>query len=689
LAVCHTVIPEQDPNSDKIVYQASSPDENALVKAARYLGVNFIARTTDDVTITIGEDSYKYQILAVLEFNSDRKRQSVIVRDPEGTLMLMTKGADSALFPLLHTKIDEQTVQHLENFANDGLRTLICAQRTLDEQYFASWLNRFEDAKCSLVDRVEKVSAVSAEIEHELEFVGVTAIEDKLQDGVPDTISELLKAGIKIWVLTGDKQETAINIGFACDLLNDSMGLLIIEGDNDDQIYDSLTKLLSIANQARDAEDPGEVGLVVNGDKLHSILDNEDLKKIFLRLGMLCKAVVCCRVSPKQKADVVTLVKSNLKATTLAIGDGANDVSMIQAAHVGIGISGEEGLQAANAADYCIAQFRFLKRLLLVHGRWCYRRVSKLVLYCFYKQLVLYLSQFWFACFNGFSGTSVHERWSLTIYNLALTAYPIMVLGVLDRDVEASVVEQYPELYHQGHKDHYFNAKVFIINVLNGVFQSVVCFFVPMLGLMNFAFDDGQQADVLSLGVTIYTCVFFVVTIKCAMEMSGYTILSALTFLYSICFWFAFVFAHGSIYYKIDIRQCRDFPCNEWYGFLQEWRILGTARFWAIVALTVTMALLRDYFYKVMLRISSTTEKGRVLYYDVMRKSHRRPREYIMERFKESDFVPQEIKPKSKRIQNIKDMFKRLKVTPHRGYAFSQTEHQTELLADKLSKKNQ
>ncbi len=534
----------------------------------------------------------------------------------------MSKGADSALFPLLRTTIDDQTVKHLETFANDGLRTLICAQREIDEETYAEWKPRFEDAKCALIDRSQKVDAAAAEIEQQLEFIGVTAIEDKLQDGVPDTISELLKAGIKVWVLTGDKQETAINIGFACDLLNDAMGLLIIEGDTDIEIQRSLDTMLSIAEQAVSAIEPGEVGLVVNGDRLHSIMDSEALKKIFLKLGMLCKAVVCCRVSPKQKADVVALVKDNLQATTLAIGDGANDVSMIQAAHVGIGISGEEGLQAANAADYCIAQFRFLKRLLLVHGRWSYRRVSKLVLYSFYKQLVLYLGQFWFACFNGFTGTSVHERWTLAIYNLALTAFPIMILGIFDRDVEAHTVLEYPELYHQGHKDHYFNAKVFIVNVLNGVYQSFVCFFIPMLAMMDFTFDDGQTADIFSLGVVVYTCVFFVVTIKVLMEMSGYSVITLMAVVYSICFWFAFLFIHGSFYYAIDIRKCRDFPCSEWYGFLQEFRIVLTARFWLVVPLTVLMAVIRDIYYKVMLRISSTTERGRDLYYDIMVRSN-------------------------------------------------------------------
>lgn len=126
---------------------------------------------------------------------------------------------------------------------------------------------------------------------------------------------------------------------------------------------------------------------------------------------------------------------------------------MIQSAHVGIGISGVEGLQAANSSDYSIGQFRFLKRLLLVHGRWSYRRVSKLVLYCFYKNSILYLTQLWFVFFNGFSGTSIHDRWTIGLYNLVFSCMPILVLAVLDRDVPATVAEKFPELYHQGHKN--------------------------------------------------------------------------------------------------------------------------------------------------------------------------------------------------------------------------------------------
>ena len=196
------------------------------------------------------------------------------------------------------------------------------------------------------------------------------------------------------------------------------------------------------------------LALVIDGATLVYALEPE-LRLKFLEIGKMCKSVICCRVSPLQKAEVVKLVKDTLKITSLAIGDGANDVSMIQAAHVGVGISGVEGLQAARASDYSIAQFRFLLRLLLVHGRWNYRRISKIILYSFYKNIVLYLSQFWFTLNNGFSGQSYYERWTLGQFNVLFTFFPIIFYGILDQDVSENLVFQHPQLYEMGIKKYH------------------------------------------------------------------------------------------------------------------------------------------------------------------------------------------------------------------------------------------
>lgn len=295
-----------------------------------------------------------------------------------------------------------------------------------------------------------------------MKLIGVTAIEDKLQDGVHECISNLQMAGIKIWVLTGDKQETAINIGYSCQLLTDEMAdVFIVDGFSKAEVEQQLRKFkesikivntfhppgvqnvngftkrdqnefkiqtppaISIvnfssqvdnifennqssgANNSQPSPPDGEdtsagFAIVVNGHSLVHCLSPE-LEQKFLEIASQCKAVICCRVTPLQKALVVALMKRSKSAVTLAIGDGANDVSMIKEAHIGVGISGQEGLQAVLASDYSIAQFRFLERLLLVHGRWSYYRMSKFLRYFFYKNFAFTLCHFWFAFFCGFS----------------------------------------------------------------------------------------------------------------------------------------------------------------------------------------------------------------------------------------------------------------------------------------------
>ena len=400
LATCHTVIPERkDEKPDEIKYQAASPDEGALVEGAVMLGYRFTTRRPRSVTISVEGRDEEYELLAVLEFNSTRKRMSAIFRCPDGKIRCYCKGADTVILERLgkNNSIVEPTLQHLEEYATEGLRTLCLAMREIPENEFQQWLLIFEKANTTVSgNRAEELDKAAEIIEHDFELLGATAIEDKLQDGVPDTIHTLQEAGIKVWVLTGDRQETAINIGMSCKLISEDMTLLIINEDSSPATRTSLeNKLMAVKNQVQvGAAELDTLALVIDGKSLTFALE-KDLEKLFLDLAVMCKAVICCRVSPLQKALVVKLVKKHLKAILLAIGDGANDVSMIQAAHVGVGISGVEGLQAARSADVAIGQFRYLRKLLLVHGAWSYQRISKVILYSFYKNIALYMTQFW------------------------------------------------------------------------------------------------------------------------------------------------------------------------------------------------------------------------------------------------------------------------------------------------------
>ncbi|KAM6186860.1 phospholipid-transporting ATPase ID-like isoform 2-T2 [Sarcoramphus papa] len=457
LSLCHTVMPEEKKEGN-LVYQAQSPDEGALVTAARNFGFVFRARTPETITVVEMGETKIYKLLAILDFNNVRKRMSVIVRSPEGDLTLYCKGADTILYELLHSSCDslkEETTEHLNEFAGEGLRTLVVAYKNLDEDYFQDWIRRHHEASTALEGREDKLSELYEEIEKDLMLLGATAIEDKLQDGVPQTIETLAKANIKIWVLTGDKQETAMNIGYSCNLLNDDMeDVFIIEGSTSDDVLNELRNArkkmkpdsfldsdeinIQFEKSSKkpkivpDEQANGVYGLVITGHSLAYALEG-NLELELVRTACMCKVVICCRVTPLQKAQVVELVKKYKKAVTLAIGDGANDVSMIKTAHIGVGISGQEGMQAVLSSDFSFAQFRYLQRLLLVHGRWSYIRMCKFLKYFFYKNFAFTLVHFWYGFFSGFSAQTVYDEWFITLYNLVYTSLPVLGMSLFDQ----------------------------------------------------------------------------------------------------------------------------------------------------------------------------------------------------------------------------------------------------------------
>jgi phospholipid-transporting ATPase len=275
------------------------------------------------------------------------------------------------------------------------------------------WNAEYYAATTDISDaRQDRIDAAAELLERDLSLLGATAIEDKLQDGVPETIAQLLEANIHLWVLTGDKQETAINIGYSCRLLREGMPIIVLNTKSLDQTRAEITEHANLLRRDHRLGVENDVAIVVDGKSLTFALDHS-LRKDFLELCCSCSVAICCRVSPIQKAEVVEMVQVATKSISLAIGDGANDVAMIQKADVGVGISGNEGLQAANSSDFAIAQFRFLARLLFVHGAWNYTRVAKVILYCFYKNICLYIIELWFAFYNFWSGQVLFERWTI------------------------------------------------------------------------------------------------------------------------------------------------------------------------------------------------------------------------------------------------------------------------------------
>ena len=332
---------------------------------------------------------------------------SAIIRMPNGMIKLFCKGADSMIYSRLAKGLQQDlrkaTAENLEVFAREGLRTLCVAERDLSEEFYQEWARDHDFAAAALQNREDRLEEVADRIEQDLMLIGGTAIEDRLQDGVPDTIALLGRAGIKLWVLTGDKVETAINIGFSCNLLSNDMELILFDLpeakiEDAENLLDQHLRTFNLTGSdeelaaARLNHEPPDAthALVIDGESLKLVLSDE-LRQKFLLLCKQCRSVLCCRVSPAQKAAVVSLVKHGLDIMALSIGDGANDVAMIQEADVGVGIAGEEGRQAVMSSDYAIGQFRYLQRLVLVHGRWSYRRLAEMTGNFFYKVRMVYL----------------------------------------------------------------------------------------------------------------------------------------------------------------------------------------------------------------------------------------------------------------------------------------------------------
>ncbi|CAN6201610.1 unnamed protein product [Urochloa humidicola] len=612
LAICHTCIAEID-ETGKVSYEAESPDEAAFVIAARELGFEFYKRLPTTIIIRERDPSQnvvekrKYDLLNILEFSSTRKRMSVIVKEPEGRILLLSKGADSVMFKRLSPdgrKFEEDTRRHINEYSDSGLRTLVLAYRVLDEKEYKEFNEKLNAAKTSVsADRDEKVEQAADSIERDLILLGATAVEDKLQKGVPECIDKLAQAGIKIWVLTGDKMETAINIGFACSLLRQGMTQIIVTLEQPDIISlekngDKQTIAKASKQRVMDQIEDGiqqippstpistaSFALIIDGKSLTYALE-DDVKFKFLDLAIKCASVICCRSSPKQKALVTRLVKQVTHKVTLAIGDGANDVGMLQEADIGVGISGAEGMQAVMASDVAVAQFRFLERLLLVHGHWCYRRISVMICYFFYKNVTFGVTIFLYEAFASFSGKPAYNDWFLSLYNVFFTSLPVIALGVFDQDVSARLCIQYPQLYQEGVQNVLFSWRRILGWMLNGVMNAVLIFFFCITAFEDQAFrQDGQVAGLDALGVVMYTCIVWVVNCQMALSVNYFTIIQHIFIWGSIAVWYLFLLVYGAINPR--------FSTTAYMVFIEQ--LAPALSFW-LVTLFVVMATLVPYF---------------------------------------------------------------------------------------------
>jgi phospholipid-translocating P-type ATPase (flippase) len=510
LALCHTVVREKNGN-----YRAESPDELALVEGIAGYDCGLLERGSKEMIVNLFGRRCAYEALAVNPFNADRKRMSILVRNTEtNEYLVLCKGADNIMLPLCDLQADEERSlnKSLLDLANFGLRTLVIAMKKLSASEAQSWLSNYKAATVSTLNREENIARVGAELEMNMRCLGLTAIEDRLQDEVPEVIADLAKAGIILWMLTGDKLETAINIGHSCNLLLNDTLTHILSGAHSHE--DFVFKLTEIYNKIM--ADPGNknVALVLDG-KSFAFFDPKDKeqRKMLYVVGQGVRSVIACRLTPTQKREIVHLVKteSTPRATTLAIGDGANDVSMILEGDVGVGIYGKEGRQAANNADFAIGEFKFLRRLVLVHGRWNYIRQAIVFLYSMHKNMVITMTLFWYSYYSAVSGTTLYESWIYTGFNFIL-GLPIIVFGILDRDLSEEFVLRNPFVYNTSKHNSLLvplNIGAWIFNAM--IYAVVFCLLVYLVG-----WDTFYTWGVFDCGTVIFTALCNTLQMKVA-----------------------------------------------------------------------------------------------------------------------------------------------------------------------------
>lgn len=631
MAVCNTVMVDQSASirnfkDAPIRYHATSPDEEALVIAAAKYGFELRSRVGDKIIVAIFGVEYTYEVLCTLEFNSFRKRMSIICRTPTGAIQLFCKGADSTIFPRLKfdAKIKEITANHVTLLANEGLRTLAFSSKIIPSAEYEPWVVKYKQAGYSLVDRQQCLDNVAELIETNMVLLGAAGIEDKLQDGVPDCIQSLMSAGIKVWVLTGDKLETAMSVSTSCALINSAMDIIILNETTKEEIkskLDDITARYKLAPAAKPwfkksfeyivdrveytvstlrrssekaANKPTprvvqQLALIVDGQSLSLVLDH-DTRYLFLQCAKAAAAVVCCRCTPLHKAKVVKLVSERSfvwgdGTITLAIGDGANDVPMIQKAHVGVGVSGREGRQAVLASDFAIPQFKSLKRLLLIHGNRSYARITRLIMYSFCKNTAMALSQFWFGFIAAFSGQMMFFDYLFTLYNALFTAIPIILLAVLDQKYSEDVLLAQPWLYQNCIKNKTFDAASFLRWIMLGIWQSFVIFFIPFSSLTTQT-HDGQMLGLWAQGTSSYTCLIIAMNVQLLLITKHLTKANLYSTVGSVVFYFAFLFAYCSTNYVTP----------EAYNLV--YRLLPSGSFWLCVLVVPIIAVFPDLAFR-------------------------------------------------------------------------------------------
>ncbi|KAH8381199.1 probable phospholipid-transporting ATPase IIA isoform X1 [Drosophila serrata] len=486
-------------------YQAASPDEIALVKWTEQVGLTLIARDLNTMTLQVktpNDDNdilLHYQILQLFPFTSESKRMGIIVRESKtGQITFYLKGADVVMSSIV--QYNDWLSEESGNMAREGLRTLVVAKKVLTEEQYSDFEMRYNAARLSITDRVAKVAAVTESLERELELLCLTGVEDRLQENVRPTLELLRNAGVRVWMLTGDKLETACCIAKSSQLIGRNQGLHVLRSVK--TRTDAHQELNSFRRKQGHA-------LVISGESLEVCL--QYYRPEFLELATASPAVVCCRCSPTQKAQVVALIQKHTGKRTCAVGDGGNDVSMIQQADAGVGIEGREGRQASLAGDFSIPQFSHIAKLLLIHGRRSYKRSAALSQFVIHRGLIITTLQAVFSAVFYLSSVALYQGFLMVGYSTLYTMFPVFSL-VLDQDITSETAVTYPELYKDLSKGRSLSYKTFFIWVLISIYQggvimygALILFVDEFIHIVAISFSALIMTELIMVALTVRT----------------------------------------------------------------------------------------------------------------------------------------------------------------------------------------
>ena len=554
LALCNDCSVQVNENGEK-EYIGMSPDSIELVKAAVNQGYQLLpSESTKIKRVLVGlenEDKKRYEnieLLHILPFSSDRKRESVIVRYNNNLIRMYIKGADSVIEERLHKNSNKDILNkckyYVDYFSSQGFRTLFVGMKILSEQEYEHFNQEIYRANIALSDRDKLINQIYDRIEQNFYILGATVVEDKLQDEVPETIKNFRLSGMKVWMLTGDKMNTAYNIGISCNLISTTMKIFKIYGkeiitDNQNKIInmdECEQVILDFAKEYRMflGEHPSmdnfnsrkknkiieknAFGILIDQKAIKIIHESQEIQKIFLNIAKHASSVICCRVSPIQKAQVVKMIKNfDKEGITLAVGDGGNDVSMIMEAHIGVGIYGEEGMRAVQSADFAVGEFKILSRLIFYHGRYSYIRNSECILYFFYKNLVFTFVLFLYGFYCNFSGQTIIDDWYIALFNIFFTSLPLGARAVLDFDVKPDdgyvVLKLLPFLYEETRNNPIFTFFNFILYSIKALTHCCLNYFIVIYTVNRIPIDDdGHMGCLWFMSVLIYTNIILIVS---------------------------------------------------------------------------------------------------------------------------------------------------------------------------------